>query len=143
MGTPTGSTAARRPRSKVNEPFAEFYAAYLLQHRHPLNRALHLLAKLAMAAALVTAWLRGSLVLVAAVPFLGVLPCWLGHLIEGTRPTVRSRPSASLLGFLAAVVRGRRDRAQGRPYYSLLADFKMCGEMVRAAFSPASAHDAT
>ncbi len=127
----------------MNEPFPAFYEAYLRQHRHPLNRALHLFAKVAMAAALVAAMVFASLPLLVAAPILGVVPCWLGHLIEGNRPTAFSLPSASLLGSLAAGLGGKRNPAQGRPYYSFLADLKMCEGMLRAATRRIFSTDAT
>jgi hypothetical protein len=89
--------------SRTGPTFAEFYAAYLTHHRHPLNRALHLLAKLLAAACLLGAARERSALLLLAAPALAVAPCWLGHLwFEGNRPVSWERPSASLLGTLAA-----------------------------------------
>jgi hypothetical protein len=119
----------------LSEPFETFYAAYLRQHRHPLNRALHLIAKLAMVGALAAGIARGSLALLIAAPLLGVLPCWLGHLVEGNRPTALSLPSASLLGSFGQGLMGKRNPAHGRPYYSFLADLRMCQDMLRGAFA--------
>ena len=119
----------------MSEPFETFYEAYLRQHRHPVNRALHLVAKFAMLAALAAAIMRGSFALLVAAPFLGVVPCWLGHLVEGNRPTAFSLPSASLLGSLGKGLMGKRNPAQGRPYYSFLADLRMCQDMLRAGFA--------
>jgi hypothetical protein len=121
--------------------FAEFYRAYLAHHRHPLNRGLHLLAKLLAIAALVAAVGEKSVLLLLAALALAVAPCWLGHLcFERNRPVSWERPSASLLGTLAGWIKWRPSRRQadaraapaptGRPYYSLLADLKMCGEML-------------
>lgn len=123
------------------ETFAEFYAAYRAEHRDPTNRALHLVAKLAMIAALAGAAFERSLLALGAAPVLGVVPCWLGHLVfERNRPTAWSRPSSSLLGSLVARLTGRSDgRAagsrRGRPYYSFLADLTMCLEMLRGTFA--------
>jgi hypothetical protein len=138
-------------------PFSEFYAAYLAEHRQPGNRALHLLAKLLAVASLVAAAHERSVLLVLAAPVLAVGPCWLGHLwFEGNRPVSWESPAASLLGTLgtwAGRLAPRRragsiappsspasDRgptasraglpAGGRAYYSLLADLRMCGEML-------------
>ena len=92
--------------SRTGPTFAEFYAAYLTHHRHPLNRALHLLAKLLAAASLLVAVRERSVLLLLAAPALAVAPCWLGHLwFEGNRPVSWERPSASLLGTLAAGAR--------------------------------------
>lgn len=113
--------------------FDEFYSAYLAAHRSRANRAMHLAAKLLVIAALALAiWRRNPLWLLAA-PAAAVVPCWLGHLLlEGNRPTSWTRPAASLLGSLKLLFTPRRaDRAHtGRPYYSVLADLKMCAAMV-------------
>jgi hypothetical protein len=134
--------------SRTGPPFAEFYADYLSHHRHPLNRALHLLAKLLAAASLLGALRAGSILLLLAAPVLAVAPCWLGHLaFEGNSPVSWERPSASLLGTLAGLAgrlrrllepvwTGRRQAlpppppSAGRPYYSFLADLRMCAEMI-------------
>jgi hypothetical protein len=134
--------------SRTGTPFAEFYADYLSHHRHPLNRALHLLAKLLAAACLLGAVRAGSILLLLAAPVLAVAPCWLGHLaFEGNNPVSWERPSASLLGTLAGlasrlrrllepVSTGRRQAlpapppSAARPYYSFLADLRMCAEMI-------------
>ena len=118
------------------EPFATFYVGYVAEHRHPANRLLHLVAKLAALGALgVAGWRRSPLALLI-VPALAVLPCWLGHLLfEQNRPTAWSRPSASLLGWVVARLTGRStarrgDSRRGRPYYSVLADLAMCRDML-------------
>ncbi|HVR09027.1 MAG TPA: Mpo1-like protein [Thermoanaerobaculia bacterium] len=129
--------------------FSEFYAGYLAHHRHPANRALHLLAKLLAAGCVAAAAYERSLLMLLAAPVLAVTPCWLGHLwFEGNRPVSWHQPAASLLGTLGAWCgigrgRGRGGRAEsggdgeatggsgaGRAYYSLLADLRMCGEML-------------
>lgn len=113
---------------KPTPSFDAFYADYLREHRHPANRALHLVAKIAMVFAVVAALRTRSLALLLLVPVLGVAPCWLGHwLFEGNRPTSRTRPGASLLGTL--LMRGGRSGG-GRPYYSFAADLRMCAAMV-------------
>lgn len=110
---------------------------YAAAHRHPLNRGLHLAAKVAALAVLVVAFTSRSVLALALVPIAAVVPCWLGHaLVEGNRPTAWSAPAASLLGSLAAAIgaRPRGDAARpARPYYSLLADAVMCAGMVHAA----------
>ena len=109
--------------------FEAFYAAYLREHRNPVNRALHLAAKVAMVLAVVTAAWARSLGLLLLVPVLGVAPCWLGHwCFEGNQPTSRTRPGASFLGTL--LMRGSGSRG-GRPYYSFAADLRMCAAMLR------------
>ena len=109
--------------------FDAFYAEYLRAHRHPANRALHLAAKVAMLLAVAGAAAMGSIAPLFLVPVVGVAPCWLGHrLFEGNQPTSRTRPEASLLGTL--LMRGTPSRG-GRPYYSFLADLRMCAAMLR------------
>jgi hypothetical protein len=124
--------------SQVEPSFSEFYAGYLAHHRHPANRALHLLAKLLAIGCVVAAAYEHSLLMLLAAPVLAVTPCWLGHLwFEGNRPVSWHQPAASLLGTLGALCGiGRRGGAPtggsgtGRAYYSLLADLRMCGEML-------------
>ncbi|HVT17004.1 MAG TPA: DUF962 domain-containing protein [Thermoanaerobaculia bacterium] len=125
------------------EAFEEFYAVYLADHRHPVNRALHLLAKLLAIAGIVAAVVERSFLLLLAVPILAVAPCWIGHLLlEGNRPVSWRQPSASLLGTLHGWLRRplQRRPAQpargGRAYYSFLADLRMCGEMLARKDSP-------
>ena len=109
--------------------FGEFYTAYLAEHQHPANRALHLLAKVAMLAALGLAAIGSSLAALLLAPVLGVLPCWLGHFVfEHNRPTAWSRPAASLLGSLTRA--GARS-GEGRPWYSFVADLRMCRDTLR------------
>src|ERR1700686_603511 len=97
--------------SQSDPTFSEFYADYLAHHRHPLNRALHLAAKLLAIAALAAAVHERSALLLLAVPVLAVAPCWVGHLLfEGNRPVSWSQPSASLLGTIGGIcgLRGLR-----------------------------------
>ncbi len=111
--------------------FDAFYAAYLMEHRHPANRALHLFAKVAMLAAAVTAVAVPSLLALVAIPVAAVVPCWLGHwAFEHNRPTAWTRPSASLLGTLASRITGRGRSRGGRPWYSFAADLRMCATML-------------
>ncbi|HVO12836.1 MAG TPA: Mpo1-like protein [Vicinamibacteria bacterium] len=121
-------------------PFAAFYEAYLEQHRHPLNRLLHLLAKVLALLALAAAVLRGSWLALAAAPLLAVLPCWLGHLIfERNRPTSWTRPGASLLGSLRIRLFPRPAAEGSKPYYSLASDLCMCAAMLGLRGSRGSA----
>jgi hypothetical protein len=111
--------------------FDEFYAAYLREHRHPVNRALHFAAKVSMVAAALVAVATTSLVALVLVPIAAVAPCWVGHwLFEHNRPTAFGRPGASLLGALADRLMGRAGSGSGRPWYSFAADVRMCGEML-------------
>jgi hypothetical protein len=132
--------------------FARFYVDYLAEHRHPLNRALHLLAKLLALAALVLAVVERSVLLALAAPVLAVVPCWLGHLaFEGNRPLSWDAPAASLLGTLKSTLRrlvpGQRPhharRATVRPYYSFVADLRMCAEMLSPRRARSSSNPST
>jgi hypothetical protein len=145
--------------SQSDPTFSEFYAGYLAHHRQPVNRALHLAAKLLAIAGLAAAAYERSVLLLLAVPVLAVAPCWLGHLLfEGDRPVSWTQPSASLLGTLGGIlgigignlggIGKRRGRLRGgpdpghpsgarpprppggRPYYSFAADLRMCGAML-------------
>jgi len=141
--------------SRSDQAFTEFYAAYLEDHRHPANRALHLLAKLLAIAGIAAAVYRRSLLWLLAVPVLAVAPCWIGHLLfERNRPVSWTQPSASLLGTLFGWRRWLRRPAPGQPpplapapppppraaraaragagraYFSLLADLRMCAGML-------------
>jgi hypothetical protein len=158
--------------SQSDATFSEFYADYLAHHRHPLNRALHLAAKLLAIAALAAAVHERSALLLLAVPVLAVAPCWIGHLLfEGNRPVSWSQPSASLLGTLGGIcgrrgigaiggiARRRRRRetpapglpsgatpprpAGGRPYYSFAADLRMCGAMLTLRGTPRASNEPT
>lgn len=115
--------------------FAEFYAAYRGEHRHPANRALHLLAKVGIVGAIGVAVVTTSVLPLLAVPVVAVAPCWLGHvLFERNRPTAWTRPSASILGSVArlAGTRAVSERSRrGRPWYSFAADLVMCRETLR------------
>jgi hypothetical protein len=122
--------------SQGDPTFSVFYADYLAHHRHPWNRALHLAAKLLALAGLVAAVYERSVLLLLAVPVLGVAPCWIGHLLfEGDRPVSWTQPAASLLGSLGRICGigngGDTARPPGvRPYYSFTADLRMCGAML-------------
>ena len=121
--------------------FAEFHLAYLAQHRHAANRALHLFAKFAMAALLVLAVVDRSWLALAAVPFAGVLPCWLGHrFVEHNRPTSWTQPAASVLGTLRGKLMFHRAAGNGgRFYWSFAADLRMCASMLGLLSDPVPA----
>jgi hypothetical protein len=118
--------------------FDEFYRLYLDQHRHPATRAFHLAAKVLMAGALAVAVLQPSWLALLAAPFLGVLPCWLGHLLfDRNQPTSWTRPSSSLLGTLRRKLRlGGRDDGGGRAWWSFVADLRMCAAMLGFGADP-------
>lgn len=121
-----------RAEPKPPVPFDEFYATYVLAHRHPLNRALHLLAKVLMLLVLAAALWQRNLWLLLVLPVVAVAPCWLGHLLfERNQPTSWTRPSESLLGWLRLRLSRAQptDTAAARPYYSFLADVVMCASM--------------
>lgn len=119
--------------------FDQFYMVYRRAHRHPMNRALHLAAKLAMGATLGAAAALDSLWPILALPVAGIAPCWLGHWVfEGNDPAALSLPSSSVIGALRMVATGRardlvRPAAGHRIYFSLAADLRMCAGVIRAA----------
>jgi len=114
--------------------FDAFYADYLTAHSHPVNRALHLASKVATVATLGWAAVAASPGALLAAPFVFVLPCWLGHAIEGTRPTSWAQPRASLLGRTITTLRGGGDASPSRAHrcwYSVAADLRMCRDLLR------------
>lgn len=124
--------------------FDEFYIVYRRAHRHPMNRALHLGAKLAMGATLAAAAAFDSLWPILALPVAGIAPCWLGHwAFENNEPTALSLPSSSVIGALRLVATGRarelvKPASGPRIYFSLAADLRMCAGVLRAAMRAGS-----
>lgn len=134
------------PSSAPNPPcFAAFYTTYLQAHRHPLNRLLHLCAKLLILAMPAVAVFFRSPWPLLAWPLVAVAPCWLGHfLFENNRPTSWTQPSESLLGWLRLRLARRTQECPptGRPYYSFLADWVMCASMFGVHFVASETADA-
>ncbi len=123
--------------------FESFYVAYRAQHAQPANRALHLLAKILALACLGAAFSRQSLAALLAAPVLAVAPCWIGHLLfERNRPASWDDPATSVLGTLARLLQRGNAGRSGRWYYSVLADLRMCAEMVGLARAGAASERA-
>lgn len=79
--------------------FREFYPFYLSQHRHPVNRRLHLAGNFAVVALLVAAIGLRLWWLLIAVPVVGYGLAWCGHFFfEHNRPATFSHPIYSLMG---------------------------------------------
>ena len=74
-----------------------FWPDYLEQHRHPVNRALHVTGTLTATALLAAGLLRRDRRALLAAPLVGYGMAWLGHfLVEGNRPKTLDAPLASL-----------------------------------------------
>jgi hypothetical protein len=92
--------------------FREFYPYYLQQHTNRTSRRLHVTGTLLAIAAAAAAVASGRRLWLLAVPVVGYLPAWLGHvLFEGNAPATFRHPLYSLRGdFTMAleVLTGRR-----------------------------------
>lgn len=79
------------------------YAHYDHEHRHPLNRALHMIAIPVGFSSIIVVWfhwIAGLLLIPAAFAL-----AWLGHMIEGNRPAFFTNPAHV---FVAPVWMARR-----------------------------------
>ncbi|MBP2311831.1 DUF962 domain-containing protein [Azospirillum soli] len=106
--------------TKQTDP--NFWPGYLEQHRHPVNRALHVTGTLAATALLVVGVARRDRRALLAAPLVGYGMAWLGHLlVEGNRPKTLDAPLASLaadyrmLGLALTGRLGREFREYGIP----------------------------
>ena len=89
--------------------FEEFYPFYLEQHRHPVCRALHLAGVISAICLALVAAMRQEWIWLLLMPLVGYSFSWIGHFIfEKNRPATF-----------------------GHPFYSLLGDFRMAGDMLR------------
>jgi len=92
--------------------FREFYPYYLQQHTNRTSRRLHVGGTLLAIVAAAVAVASGRWVWLLAVPLVGYLPAWFGHLFfEGNTPATFGHPLYSLRGdftLLAEVLTGRR-----------------------------------
>ncbi len=80
--------------------FDEFYVDYLLEHRKPVNRALHLFGTLSSVAWITTvvSFRLGPMFWLLAL-VIGYGPSWVGHFfIEKNRPATFRYPLKSLMG---------------------------------------------
>jgi fatty-acid peroxygenase len=91
--------------------FGDFWRHYLLEHRSPLNRSLHLLGTGAALTLIAYALRRRRYRLLLLAPLVGYLPAWFGHfLVERNRPATFGNP----LWSLRADLRMMRLAATGR-----------------------------
>jgi hypothetical protein len=94
--------------------FDEFFAYYVHEHRHPLNRALHACGTIAGMAVLLGALALGRYWLALLWIPVGYGFAWAGHfLIEKNRPATF-----------------------GHPLWSFLSDFRMLGLMMTGRLGP-------
>lgn len=94
--------------------FEEFWPYYLNEHKSSLNRNLHFMGTAGALAALTTAAITLNPLFLAAAPFMGYGPAWVGHFI-----VERNRPATFTY-----------------PLWSLRADFKMFGLMLTGRLGP-------
>jgi hypothetical protein len=93
------------PATRRFANYPEFWNYYLAEHRHPVNRALHVLGTLASIGcwglAMFVSW-KWAL----AAPLCSYGPAWIGHfLIERNRPASFSHPVWSLRADFEMVAR--------------------------------------
>ncbi len=72
-----------------------FYSYYDAAHKHPVNRALHLIAIPLGFSSVVVVWFHWIIALIL-IPTAFAL-AWLGHLIEGNQPAFLIRPAQVLV----------------------------------------------
>ncbi len=79
--------------------FPEFYTYYLSEHSHPHCRRLHFVGTLLVIVIATYAVFSGRLQLLWLLPVVGYGCAWLGHAVfEKNRPATFSHPFYSLLG---------------------------------------------
>ena len=71
------------------------YSQYDDEHKHPVNRALHMLAIPLGFSALVVVWFHWVIALLL-IPAAFAL-AWVGHLVEGNRPATVTNPAAIVM----------------------------------------------
>jgi hypothetical protein len=91
------------------QSFEEFWPYYVGEHQHPANRALHYVGTTLVIGTVVTAAVTANPTWLLLAPVVGYGPAWVGHFfIEKNKPASFSYP-----------------------LWSLAADFKMYGMMLR------------
>ena len=79
------------------------YAKYDDEHKHPINRVLHMLAIPIGFSALIVVWFHWVIALLL-VPAAFAL-AWAGHVVEGNQPATLSNPAMVLMAPLWMVRR--------------------------------------
>lgn len=78
--------------------FAEFWPYYVLEHAHPVNRALHFVGTTAWLLTAAKAIRRGSLKTLLKGPLFGYGAAWIGHFfVERNKPASFNYPVWSFL----------------------------------------------
>jgi hypothetical protein len=73
--------------------FAEFYAFYLSEHRHPVCRRLHFFGTFLVLTCLLTSMLTANAWWLVGTPVVGYGFAWIGHFFfERNRPATFSHP---------------------------------------------------
>ena len=95
-----------------------FWAMYLREHAHPVNRALHAVGSLAALGCIVLAVVLWTWWPLVVAPVIGYGAAWTGHfLVERNRPATFRYPFRSFVAdwrMLALVLSGRAGRAVAR-----------------------------
>lgn len=79
--------------------FDEFYPAYLSEHSNLTSRKLHFVGTSVVIIILLTVFLTGKWILLAAMPVAGYGCAWVGHYVfEKNRPMTFKHPFYSLMG---------------------------------------------
>jgi hypothetical protein len=96
----------------------DFWPEYLAQHRHPVNRALHVTGTVLATGLLVAGAVRGDWRLLAAAPLAGYGFAFFGHfVVEKNRPKSFEAPLASLASdfrMAGLALRGRLEKEMER-----------------------------
>jgi len=91
------------------------YAKYDSQHRHPVNRALHMLAIPLGFSSLIVVWFHWVIALLL-IPAAFAL-AWIGHMVEGNQPATVTNPATILMAplWMARRLFGLGDLGGGAP----------------------------
>ena len=93
------SSSLQPPASSLNMTFERFWPAYLAEHRHRMNRALHLAGTLIYLSTLAFLLATGRYAWFWTVPVVAYGFAWTGHFaIEKNRPATFGHPVWSLRG---------------------------------------------
>ena len=82
---------------KKYRTFREFYPYYLNEHRHPLNRGLHITGTALLLICVIVAVWQAKWWMLTLVPLIGYGFAWIGHFfIERNKPATFTYPWFSL-----------------------------------------------